>query len=168
MWALGLRSDGALALSGGLLAFSFALFRALFELLLRGAAGGRERELLDVELRFLGRSASFRALRDTGNSLRDPVTDERVMVVSPTALKSVFGELAPLFSLREPTEILTAAAALDALRGKLRLVPYAAVNARGLLVAFRPDSLRVGGEERRDLLVALSPSASGEGHEALL
>ena len=167
VWALSLRAGGALALSPGLLVFSFTLFWALFDVLLRGAAGGREREILDVELRFLGRSAAFRALVDTGNSLRDPVTDERVMIVSPEALRPVFGEFDALFSLAEPTEILAAAAGLDALRGKLRLVPYSAVNSRGLLVAFRPESLRVGGEERRDLLVALSPSASGEGHEAV-
>ena len=168
VWALSLRSGGALALSPGLLVFSFSLFRALFELPLRGAAGGRGREVLDVELRFLGRGASFRALVDTGNSLRDPVTDEPVMIVSPAALRTTFGELDALFSLGEPTEILAAAAGLDALRGKLRLIPYSAVNTRGLLVAFRPESLRVGGEERRDLIVALSPSASGEGHEAIL
>ena len=145
------------------------LFRsALFDVLLRGAAGNREREILPVELRFLGRSAAFRALVDTGNSLRDPVTDEKVMLVSPAALRGVFGEYAALFSLRDPSEILAAAGELDALRGRLRLVPFSALNSRGLLVAFRPESLTVGGEERRDLIVALSPSASGEGHEALL
>ena len=168
VWALSLRAGGAIALSPGLLIFSFSLFWALFEVLLRGAAGNREREFLDVELRFLGRSAGFRALADTGNSLRDPVTDEKVMLVSPAALRAVFGEYDALFSLSEPTEILSAAAGLDALRGRLRLVPFSAVNSRGLLVAFRPESLTVGGEPRRDLLVALSPSASGEGHEAIL
>ena len=167
VWALALRAGGSLALSPGLLVFSFMLFRALFELLLRGAAGKREREILPVELRFLGRGVRFRALVDTGNSLRDPVTDERVMIVSPAALRGVFGEYAALFSLRDPGELLAAAGELDALRGRLRLVPFSALDSRGLLVAFRPDSLTVGGEERRDLLVALSPSASGEGHEAI-
>ncbi len=168
VWALSLHGDGSLALSPGLLVFCFSLFWALFDLLLRGAAQKREREILAVELRFLGRGASFRALVDTGNSLRDPVTDERVMVVAPAALRGVFGEYGALFSLSDPSEVLAAAACADPLRGRLRLVPYSAVGSRGLLVAFRPDSLRVGGEDRRDLIVALSPSASGEGHEAIL
>ena len=167
VWALSLQEGGA-AFSPGLLSVSFLLFYLLFGLLLRGAAGGREREILSVELGFLGRRAAFRALRDTGNSLRDPVTDERVMVVSPDVLHGVFGEYAPLFSLADPAEILSAAAELPELRGKLRLIPYAAVGVRGLLVAFRPELLAVGGEERDDLLVALSPSASGAGHEAIL
>lgn len=168
VWALSLRAGGELKLSLGLLAASFVLFWALFELLLRGTLRAREREILAVELGFLGREARFRALVDTGNSLSDPITDAHVMVVSPAALQGVLGEHYALFRLSEPTEILEAAASLDALCGRLRLIPYSAVGARGFLVAFRPDRVCVGGEERRDLLVALSPSASGEGHEAIL
>ena len=165
---LSLRADGALALSPGLLGCSFLLFWAFFDLLLRGAAKKREREIVEVKLGFLGRAVTFRALVDTGNSLCEPVSGLPVMVVSPAALREVLGEYYPLFLLSDPTEILEAAAGVDALRGRLRLVPYSAVGAKGFLVAFRPDALRVGGEETRELLVALSPSASGEGHEGVL
>lgn len=168
VWALSLRPGGESVLSPGLFVGSFALFRAVFDLLLRGAAKRREREIVGVELSLLGRSAAFRALVDTGNSLCDPVSGLPVMVVSPAALRELLGEYYPLFLLPDPTEILEAAACLDALRGRLRLVPYSAVGAKGFLVAFRPDALRVGGEETRELLVALSPSASGEGHDAIL
>ena len=168
VWALSLRSGGAPVFSPRLLVFGFSLFWALFEFPLRGVLQKREREILTVELSFLGRSASFRALVDTGNSLCDPVSGAHVMVVSPAALRAVLGDLYPLFLLPDAAETLSAASCLDALRGKLRLVPYSAVGARGLLVAFRPDSLTVGGEERKDLLVALSLSASGEGHEGVL
>lgn len=168
VWALALREGGALVLSPALLALSFVLFWALFDLLLRGALRRREREILKVELRFLGRAVSFRALVDTGNSLSDPLSGEHVMVVAPRALKAMLGEYYPLFLLPEPTEILESAACFDALRGRLRLVPYAAVGARGFLVAFRPELLTIDGSVRDDLLVALSPSASGEGHEAIM
>lgn len=168
LWALSLRSGGSLALSPGLFWGSFSLFWGLFDLLLRGAAKKREREIVDAELSLFGRRAAFRALVDTGNSLCEPLSGAHVMVVSPEALRGVLGELYPLFLLSDPTEILEAAVCFDALRGRLRLVPYSAVGAKGFLVAFRPDSLTIAGEERRDLLVALSPSASGEGHEALL
>ena len=147
---------------------AFVFFWAAASVFLRGCASRREREIAAVELRFLGRSACFRALVDTGNSLSDPVSGAHVMVVSPAALRGVFGEHAALFSLAEPLEILSCADALDALRGRLRLVPYASVGARGFLVAFRPERLEVSGRERRDLLVALSPSASGDGFEGIL
>lgn len=169
VWALSLRADGALALTPGLLGCSFLLFWAFFDLLLRGAAKKREREIVEVKLGFLGREAAFRALVDTGNSLSEPLSGAHVMVVSPEALRGVLGEYYPLFLLDEPTEILEAAACLDALRGRLLLVPYSAVGAKGFLVAFRPDSLAIAGEEDGEkLLVALSPSASGEGHEGVL
>ena len=168
VWALGLRADGTLALSPGLFIGSFFLFWALFDLLLRGAAKKKEREILDVELFCFERRAAFRALVDTGNSLSDPLSGRRVMVVAPAALRGLLGEYYPLFLLSDPTETLSAAAELDALRGRLRLIPYSAVGGKGFLVAFRPDSLLIGGEEERELLVALSPSASGEGHEALI
>ena len=168
VWALSMAPGGTVALSPGLFAGSFILFRALFDLLLRGAAAKRPREILDAELSLFGRAARFRALVDTGNSLSDPVSGAHVMLVSPEALRGVFGEYYPLFLLPEPTEVLEAAACIDALRGRLRLVPYAAVGARGFLVAFRPDSLTIAGERGDDLIVALSPSASGEGHEAIL
>ena len=168
VWALSLRADGSVSPSPVLLAACLISFRLLAGTFLHGTAKRREREILPVELRFLGREARFRALADTGNSLCDPLTDEDVMVVSPAALRGVFAELYPLILLPEPTEVLEASGALPALRGKLRLVPYAAVGSRGFLVAFRPESISVGGEVRRDLLVALSPSASGEGHEAIL
>lgn len=167
VWALG-EQAGMAAPSLALLCVSFLFFYLLFALLLRRSAAGREREILPVTLVFLGRSASFRALRDTGNALCDPVSGYPVMVVAPAALKGVFAELAPLFSLSDPTELLRCAAEIEPLRGRLRLVPYAAVGARGLLAAFHPDSLSVNGRENRELLVALSPSAAGDGFDALL
>ncbi len=167
LWALTLCSDGA-ALPPAALGAAFLLFWALAGLYLRGCAAARERETASVELVFLGRSARFRALVDTGNTLCDPISGAHVMVVAPSALRGVFADQAALFSLEEPLDILSCADAQEALRGKLRLVPYAAVGARGFLVAFRPERLLVDERERCDLLVALSPSALGEGFEAIL
>ena len=167
VWALAQDSGGAPRLDFALLAVSFVLFYLLFSLLLRAAAGEHGREKLEVELGFLGRSARFRALRDTGNTLRDPVSGARVMIVSPEALRGVFGEFSVLLAIDEPIDLLAAAQGVPALRRRLRLIPYAAVGAKGFLAAFRPDLLRVEGKETRGVLVALSPSASGDGFDAI-
>ena len=168
VWAISLANGGAPRLSPVLLGGSFALFYLLFSLLLRGSAAAAGREVLAVELQFLGRRAAFRALRDTGNTLCDPLSGARVMVVSPAALRDVFGQSEAIFRLGDPLEILRCADGVDTLRGKLRLIPYSTVGAKGFLPAFRPERLCVGGREERDLLVALSPSASGDGFEAIL
>jgi len=53
----------------------------------------------------------------------------------------------------------------------LRLLPYRAVGVeRGLLLAFRADQAVWGGQERKDILVALSPTplTDGGGYGALI
>lgn len=167
LWALTLAVPG-FALTPAVLAAAFALFSSALSVYLRGCAAPREREIAAAELFFLGRSARFRVLLDTGNALADPVSGAHVMVVTPAALRAVFGEYAALFSLPEPLEILACADRTETLRGRLRLVPFASVGARGFLVAFRPERLEISGRERADLLVALSPSASGDGFDGVL
>jgi hypothetical protein len=47
----------------------------------------------------------------------------------------------------------------EALRPRLRLVPYAAVGVRnGLLLALRPDSIRINGKSAEAALVAFAPN----------
>ena len=163
------RSDGAsLSLSPALLGLSFFLFWAAFSVFLRGSGKKQEREILDVEISFRGRSVRIRALRDTGNSLCDPLSGAGVMVMSPTAAEELFRPYEALLDLRDPAELLACAGETDALRGQLRLIPYSAVGSKGFLAAFRPDSLSVNGKKNRDLLVALSPSASGDGFDAII
>ena len=90
------------------------------------------------------------------------------MVMSPTAAAELFRPYEALLDLRDPAELLACAGETDALRGQLRLIPYSAVGSKGFLAAFRPDSLSVNGKKNRDLLVALSPSASGDGFDAII
>ena len=54
------------------------------------------------------------------------------------------------------------------LAGRFRLIPYSAVGGAGLLAAFRPDALTVGGETRAELLAAVSPELQGDGFEAVI
>ena len=169
VWALSGAGDGAsLSLSPALLGLSFFLFWAAFSVFLRGSGKKQEREILDVEMSFRGRSVRIRALRDTGNSLCDPLSGAGVMVMSPAAAAELFRPYEALLDLRDPAELLACAGETDALRGQLRLIPYSAVGSKGFLAAFRPDSLSVNGKKIRDLLVALSPSASGDGFDAII
>ena len=168
VWALSLANGGALEASLPLLGLSFFLFWAAFSLFLRESGKRREREILEIELRFGGRSVRLRALRDTGNALSDPISGKRVMVAAPRAVKELFKPYEALLELSDPAELLSCADALESLHGRLRLVPYTAVGAKGFLAAFRPDALIVSGRERDDLLVALSPSASGDGFDAII
>ncbi len=127
-------------------------------------------ELTAVRLTLGGRSVELTALRDTGNTLTDPVSGVPVLVAEGVRLLP----LLPPGTL-EPRELADPVACLEKLRdgplaGRARLLPYRAVGVeRGLLLALRPDGLWVGGE-RVDMLAALSPTpvSDGGGYGALL
>ena len=158
----------AIAAAGGrpvfdprVLILSFALCYAGLRLFFLGRARLPERARAEIRLGLGGRESRFMALVDTGNRLCDPATGDEVMVACPHALEALF----PGADLELDAVSL---AAQPALAGRFRLIPYSAVGGRGLLAVFRPDSLRVDGEPRRDLLVAVSPAAAGDGYEGIL
>lgn len=119
-------------------------------------------ETVRVELG--GKSASFQALVDTGNTLRDPVTGEPVTVCVPEALRPLFrtGE-AELLANGDPTE------AAKVLGDRFRLVPYRSLGGGGVLAAFRPDRLVIGGKVQKSGLVAIAREgiSEGKGYAAL-
>lgn len=138
--------------------FSWALSRM-------GHQGG---DIVPVSLRMNGKQVTLTALRDTGNTLRDPITGEGVMVLSP----SLMGKLLPGVEpggldapQRMMEEILDTYPAL-----KPRLIPYKTVGvSHGMLVGLRPEEVRTEGR-REQLIVAFSPVevSDGGGYRALL
>jgi len=169
VWALSLGGGGKVpALSGRTLLLSFALCYGGVSLLFRGRAKLPDRPRAEARLVLLGRECRFMVLRDTGNALCDPLTGGAVMLVSPHALLGALPQAETLFS-GDPVSALERAAALPELRGRLRLIPYAAVGtASGLLPVFRPEALTLDGRAEPGLLVAVSPSAAGDGFEGIV
>jgi len=88
-----------------------------------------------VELNYGKRKLCLTALRDTGNTLRDPVTGKPVLVVGADAAQKLTGLSAQ--QLRQPVETM----------GKLpglRLIPYKAIGGSGLLLALYIPQVRIG------------------------
>lgn len=133
-----------------------ALSYCLAALVLQGVGRHTGGDITDLKLSLGERSVTLRALRDTGNTLRDPITGEGVVVAGYDALAALLpGAKATEAELRNPAELL------PRLTGqfpgiRLRLVPFHAVGVEaGLLLALR---CRAGG---RPVLVAFSPTAVG-------
>ena len=130
------------------------------------------REVVPVTLFLEGRQVKVDALVDTGNTLADPLSDARVMVAEWEAVRPLFSGRVPLEenALQEPTAcVQVLGAALGP--GRVRLLPYRAVGIEhGLLLAVRLDGAKVGGQEWRGLLLALSPTpvTDGGGYSALI
>lgn len=113
--------------------------------------------LVPVTIRHQGKEVKLLALQDTGNTLRDPVTGEQVLVADSNAAYRLAG--------LTPQELADPVAAVSNAKGSgLRLIPYHAVGtAGGMLLAMHCDSVEIGKNFGRNL-VAFSPQAfpSGE------
>ncbi len=102
-----------------------------------------------------GKAFALTALADTGNTLRDPISGDPVLVADARAARELLGlgEQA----LSDPMGTLA-----DGKIPGLRLIPYHAVgNPGGLLLAFRPEKLTCDGRET-SMVVAFAPHLIGE------
>ena len=139
-------------------ALSFAVCYAAVALLFRRRARQNARMIRPVIVRFGGREACLPGWRDSGNDLHDPVTGRAAAVADRRALAPL---LPPM-----PDDPVEAFGQLQG-RGAFRLLPYRAVGANGLLLAFRPDEIEVDGKSE-DLLIALSPTPVGDGEGQII
>ena len=126
---LSLVLDGVLSDMGGKV-----LLLCVCLLLLMWLVGGKI-GLVPVELQYNGRKIRMKALRDTGNLLRDPITDSPVLVIGAEAAQRLTG-LTPE-QLKCPLE------SIGIIPG-LRLIPYQAVGTSGFLLALKLERVRIG------------------------
>lgn len=143
---LSLALDGAISGTGGKGMLLCACMLFLLCLLL-GRSGG----LVPVELNYKDRKLRFKALRDTGNLLRDPITDSPVLVIGAEAAKKLTGLTSG--QLKAPLETM------GAIPG-LRLIPYKAVGGSGFLLALKLENVRIGSWQG-SRVVAFAPEGLG-------
>lgn len=151
-----------------------ALSYGVLTLLLRGQfshtrSGG---ELQRLTLTRGDRSVTMLALRDTGHTLRDPLTGRPVVVVEGEKLQALLPEFSKLDgeSLSHPVELLRD---FHGTNGDLhlQLLPYRSVGVScGMLLALRVDQADYGKKTYRNCLTALSPTplSDGGGYCALI
>ncbi|CEP69504.1 Peptidase U4, sporulation factor SpoIIGA [Moorella glycerini] len=118
---------------------------------------------LPVIITFAGRQRALKALVDTGNSLRDPLTQRPVIIVEYSALKGLLPEeiIKHYSSQEEPDlESLVKSLASSPWVTRLRLLPYHSLGqSQGMLLGLRPDEVIVITNERmikiKDVIVGL-------------
>ena len=145
---------------GGLTGNQSELFRIFL-----GAAGigfacliaGKEQTFVPVELTYRGQTLRLTALRDTGNTLRDPITGAAVLILDAAACEKLTG--LGMEALKDPIS------AMEQLPG-LRLIPYKTVGNRGFLLALKISDAKIG-KRRGSTLVAFSPQNFGRKYQAL-
>ena len=109
------------------------------------------RAYVPVELSWNGKKQRFLALRDTGNSLRDPVTGQSVLIVDASVAEPLLGLSRQ--QLLSPVETVAAGNFPG-----LRLVPYRSVGQPGgMLAALRMENVKID-RWQGSTLVAFAPT----------
>ena len=116
--------------------------------------GGRE--YVPITLTYRENTASLIALRDSGNTLRDPITGEQVLIIAGNIAQKLTGLSEG--QLRSPLETL----AQRPIPG-LRLIPSRAVGQNGgMLLALRFENVKIG-SRTQSAIVAFAPEGLGRG-----
>lgn len=144
-----------LPLNWKILALSFAVSYVVISALFRRFADTAQQELSEVQITLNQRTIHFRALRDTGNSLFDPITNCSVLVCERTCLAKLF-EGTEINFQEDPAAMVEYLSRQPGLTGRMRLIPFNSVGGSGLLAAFRPDALSIGGKPIENTLVAFT------------
>jgi stage II sporulation protein GA (sporulation sigma-E factor processing peptidase) len=146
------------ALQGdGLSVWTFALLTAVASV--ATLSGGRllgfsrKTRAVTLQVTLFGRSVTLRAMVDTGNLLRDPVSGRAVIVCDRARICPL---LPPALDAAYRSGDFTACLGSYELVGRLRPIPARTAGGDAVLFALVPDSLRVA-EERRE---------GGEAHAA--
>jgi len=116
----------------------------------------KERLLISVKISFDNRLIGLSALIDTGNSLKDPLTNIPVMVVEFKALQELLPiEIKSIFENSQEDDLNCVSAIISKSKwfSRFRLIPFSSLGKEnGMLIGFKPDFIEIGeGEERRDI-----------------
>ena len=135
-----------------------------------GAHSRTDGELIPIQIRLGSGRQELMALVDTGNTLTDPILGRPVIVANGPMLSQSLNLPLSERELRDPVSAI-AKIRREAQGIRTQLIPYRAVGvSRAMLLAIRADEVRLDGEKKENMLVALSPTpvSDGGGYQALV
>ena len=159
----GLLQNGVLYLdiSGAVMLIGFTAMYLLSGLVMGKGKAQTGQSRMDIQVEMASRRVQFRALCDSGNLLRDPISGQRVLLVqSDTAARLFEGPGAALLqNLREqpPEELLPQLR--RCCKTAFWLLPVHTVNWESMMIVFRPEKMWIEGKLTDEYLLGLSPSA---------
>ncbi|MBQ0038327.1 MAG: sigma-E processing peptidase SpoIIGA [Clostridiales bacterium] len=158
-------------ISWPVLIISAVTFSILLQILFRQGARHGGKEIMDMIISIGGHSQSVRALHDTGNTLRDPISGRPVLVLEQSMLKELLpSEVWHILNSNIPPEEKMAYLHQQETPYCFTLLPFRSVGvASGLLLAIRSDYIQVERKRYSRTLIALSPGSisDGGGYQAL-
>lgn len=146
---------------------SATVFYVLLHLLFRQSARYGGGDTVEITVVVQNHRCRLRALRDSGNTLRDPIQGSPVLIAETMALKDVFDK-EMMSVLSGPLSSEEKMVAIHDKGMPFTLLPYQAVGDKsGLLLALRSDYLQIGRRRIPKALVALTNTSVGNGCHGL-
>lgn len=113
----------------------------------------RENYIADVTIIHRGNQIKFKALLDTGNSLIDPFSNRKVIVVEFDRLKHILpNQIADLITANNEYNFQYVEELLLILKDQINLtiIPFKSIGKNGMIFAFKPDSIIIDYMNRKD------------------
>ena len=120
-----------------------------------------------VEINVNEKQATLSALVDSGNLLREPITQRPIVIASLSSLRSI---LPPeLIKLVKDMQLNKSEKNLDIIKKfSLRFIPTSTVNGSGMLVAILPKQIKINGINVDAYLAIDATHNSFDQHQALV
>ncbi|MDR3239112.1 MAG: sigma-E processing peptidase SpoIIGA [Clostridiales bacterium] len=135
----------SLATLSGAVAGFYLLFKAASVWLDRRAL--KRQMCLAVKIFFEGRNVEFNALVDTGNTLREPLSQAPVIVAEFNSVKHFLPDpIKLIFYENQEGDLrkLISGAENDAFSTRMRMIPFESLGRpHGVLIGFRPDKVEI-------------------------
>ena len=113
--------------------------------------------ICELEIFYKGKNKKMKTMLDTGNLLKEPISNEDVIIVEKESLKDILSN-----DILENINIILKGNMLDSKNVysyKIKIIPFSSLgNDNGLLIGFKPDYIKVYGEEeivRNDIIVGI-------------
>ena len=113
--------------------------------------------ICELEIFYKGKNKKIKTMLDTGNLLKEPITKEDVIIVEKESLKDIVSN-----DILENINTILKGNLLDSKNVysyKIKIIPFSSLgNDNGLLIGFKPDYIKIYGEEeiiRNDVIIGI-------------
>ncbi|SHJ56736.1 sigma-E processing peptidase SpoIIGA [Tepidibacter formicigenes] len=161
----------SLVIIGGLFIIFNSKFLSVFYKYLRSLNIFKEMQK-DVLVKIEENILNFRALMDTGNLLKDPITKDPVMIVDVKKLEKILPkELVYIdYSIMDFKKIdyLLSKLSIE-ISNRFRVIPYKVVgNEKGLILGIKADYIEVEGNKKNNIILGLSNFSQKDEYNAII
>lgn len=140
------------------MAISFTMISVLSRFVFGKGRGGITRGYIEVTARKNENCIAFRALKDSGNLLRDPVSGKRVLVLQAETAAELFSGTGSIFvqNLSGSPDERTLEQLRRCCKTAFWLLPVHTAVQNGMMPVFRPDELTLDGKQSSEYVIGLS------------